>query len=301
MDFPAHFVRNLRTAFGSKADAWLLELPNLLARAFEKWDLEPGTRMPLSYNYVISAVQSGGIPVVLKAGVPNPEFTSERTSLRIFDGDGCVRLLEYDQELNILLLERLTPGVMLADQADDEAAAHIACQVMRRLWRSAPVNAPLINLTDWFTELKNVRLKFDGTTGPFPRKLFEKVESDLPALFSSSTPACLIHGDFHHFNILSSERGWLAIDPKGVIGNPEYDCAPFLMNPMPGFAYQPDAVSITSRRIAIMSEQLGFSREIIRDWGLCHAILSGYWDLTENGTGTDYAIACAAVIQNAEI
>lgn len=301
MDFPSAFVHNMRTAFGHRADAWLSEIPNLLGIAVQQWDLVLGEPMLLSYNFVVSAVRSGDEAVVLKIGFPNPEFTSEMNALCFFDGDGSVRLLEKDEEHAMMLLERLLPGTMLADCPDDEINTQIACQVMSRLWRPVPPQGFFIKLTDWFAELSNVRKKFEGSTGPFPRTIFEKVESILPVLFSTSSPPCLIHGDFHHFNILSSERGWLAIDPKGVIGCPEYDCAPFLMNPLPTLAYQPDAVRVTSRRIAIMSEQLGFSREIIRDWGLCHSILSGYWDLTENGTGAEYAIACAAVIQKVEI
>ncbi len=301
MEFPPAFVRNIRSAFGSRSDAWLADLPSQLQTATKQWDLSLAEPMLLSYNYVISAVRNGVEPVVLKIGFPNLEFTSEMNALRFFNGDGCVTLLEADEVHNMMLLERLQPGVMLAEQDDDEANTRIACDVMSRLWRPSPPDRFFIKLTDWFAELSNVRLKFAGSTGPFPRSIFEKVEKILPGLFTSSTPACLIHGDFHHFNILSSGTGWLAIDPKGVIGNPEYDCAPFLINPVPNLAYQPDAVRVTSRRIAIMSEQLGFSREIIRDWGLCHAVLSGYWDLTENGTGADYALACAAMIQIAEI
>jgi streptomycin 6-kinase len=43
----------------------------------------------------------------------------------------------------------------------------------------------------------------------------------------------LVHGDFHHHNLLRSERGWLAIDPKPMLGEPEYDVASFLWNPLP--------------------------------------------------------------------
>ena len=43
----------------------------------------------------------------------------------------------------------------------------------------------------------------------------------------------LVHGDLHHHNVLRSKRGWLAIDPKPMLGEPEYDVASFLWNPLP--------------------------------------------------------------------
>jgi streptomycin 6-kinase len=111
----------------------------------------------------------------------------------------------------------------------------------------------------------------------------------------------LLHGDFHHFNILSSERGWLVIDPKGVIGPPEYEVGPLLLNPWDDFRQKPDALRITERRLAILSERLGFPRERLRDWGLCHAVLSAWWDLTEDDTGGEYSIGCAEVIAKVKI
>ena len=42
-----------------------------------------------------------------------------------------------------------------------------------------------------------------------------------------------MHGDFHHHNILASARGPLAIDPKPMLGEPEYDVPSFLWNPLP--------------------------------------------------------------------
>jgi len=120
-------------------------------------------------------------------------------------------------------------------------------------------------------------------------------EALIPELFAMSSAPMLIHGDLHHFNILSSERGWLAIDPKGVVGPPEYETGPLLINPIPEFLRGPDAVRRTERRIAILSEQLGFERERIRAWGICHAVLSAWWDLSNNNAGWEYAIRCAEI------
>jgi streptomycin 6-kinase len=298
---PANFIHNIRGAFGQEGEDWLENLPNLLRSAAEKWDLTLGEPLLLSYNYVCAAQRADGAEVVLKLGVPNREFLSELTAIRYFNGDGCVRLLEADDEKYMFILERLRPGEMLASLENDDQRTEIATEVMLHLWRPAPPDLPLIQLSEWFGELSKLRPGYGGGTGPFPKKLVEQVEVLLPELFANSSPSRLLHGDLHHFNLLSSERGWLVIDPKGVVGPPEYECAPLLINPFPDFVYQPEAARQTARRIAILSERLGFSPERIYEWGLCHALLSAWWSMDENGQGGEYSLACAEMLANAQI
>ena len=128
---------------------------------------------------------------------------------------------------------------MLAEVEDDDERTNIAADVMQKIWRpwswaaAAQLNSKLqsfIQLSDWFDGLKKIRPHFNGGTGPFPKKLLERVESFLPELFADKNVK-LMHGDFHHFNILSSERGWLVIDPKGVIGPAGYEVGPLMINP----------------------------------------------------------------------
>jgi streptomycin 6-kinase len=299
MQLSTEFNRNIQTAFGAAGRQWLLELPFLLEQAIQKWDLTPGQEMPLSYNYVIAAKRARRFDVVLKIGVPNKEFSSELAALRHFGGDGCVRMLDADDEKFMFLMERLKPGKMLVSVADDEKRTRIACDVMTRLWQPAPEGLPLLRLSDWFGEFSRLPRRFGGGSGPLSSRLFERAVALLPSLFADSSPPLLLHGDLHHFNILSSQRGWLAIDPKGVIGPPGYECGPLLINPMPHLPYRDDAISLTGRRIAILSEQLGFSRELVRTWGFCHAMLSAFWDITDDNTGWEYSQACAELIWDA--
>lgn len=299
MKLPPDFVRNIRSAFGKAGEQWLTDLPSLLAEAANKWHLTLGPALPLSYNYVTMAKRSDGLDVVLKIGVMNQEVESELTALRYFAGEACVHLLEADDEKCMFLLEQLKPGEMLASVKDDEKRTHIACDIMTELWRPAPDDASLIRLTDWFTAYSKLRTRFDGTSGPIPKALFERAEELISKLFAQAGPSFLIHGDLNHFNILSSGSRWLAIDPKGVIGPPEFECGPLLINPWPYLAYQHDAIKITRRRMDIFNERLGFPRELTRDWGFCHAILSVCWDLAEDGTGGEYSLACAEIIWRA--
>ena len=258
----------------------------------------------LSYNFVAFAQRSGQ-QVVLKIGVPHRELTSEIAALRCFDGRGVVHLLAADEERSAFLLERLQPGAVLATLADDELATHLAADVMLRLWRPAPQVAAihesplLIPLTDWFKGFDRLRLRFAGGTGPLDRGLVERAERAAADFLAEDHMPMLIHGDLHHFNILSSQRGWLAIDPKGVIGPAGYEVGALLLNPVPELPRRPDLPQITARRIAILSERLGMDRERIRLWGLAHAVLSAWWTIEANGTGVEEPMRCAELLWRA--
>lgn len=291
MQFPEPFVSNIRHSFGEAGERFLENLPALIKEASLRWNLTDVQVVPnLSYNFVAYAKRENK-KVILKIGVPHKEIVSEMTTLRSFNGDGACQLLDCDEEKGFLLLEHLQPGTMLAELEDDDERTYIAIEVMKKIWRPVLGNQGFIKLEDWFAELKNIRSQFDGGTGPFPKELLEQVESFLPDLFEDDHQ--LIHGDLHHFNILSSERGWLAIDPKGVIGPAGYEIGPFMLNPwnnsMDGGRFEVCA----KRRIDILSEGLGWEKRKIIQWSLAHAVLSAWWDYPAGDW--EYPLRCAKI------
>ena len=305
MELPAAFIQNIRSTFEERGETFLAELPALVDEASASWGLSDVDPVPnLSYNFVAFAKRDGE-NVVLKIGVPHRELHSEMAALRWFDGDGVCKPLETDEEKGFILLERLKPGIMLCELEDDDERTHIALDVREKLFRRgevfspqigrgdpAPTDDKFIRLTDWFDELNTVRPHFNGETGIFPKEIFERVESFLPELLEDKNPR-LIHGDFHHFNILSSERGWLAIDPKGVMGSAGYEIGPLMLNPW-GSLMDGNRLKVqTLRRVDIIHERLGWERERIIQWSLAHAILSAWWDFP-NGDWS-YPLHCAEV------
>jgi len=285
------FVNNVIMAFGDSGLRYLDDLPDLLAKAACRWDLTLGEPFLLSYNYVCAVTRADSTPAVLKLGVPNRELTSEIKTLRVYAGQGACRLLEADADQGLLLLERLQPGTMLAMLEDDDRATEIAAQVMQAIQRPVPEEDGFLSLRSWFDELKKLRMLFGGGTGPFPRKTVEIVEKMIHDLFAENRPQVLLHGDFHHFNILLSERGWLVIDPKGVAGPAEYEVGPLLLNPWEKIPDETEAIQRTQRRIAILAERLGFDRQRLWMWAVCHSLLSAWWNMVENGSGSEYSRA----------
>lgn len=295
MDLPQGFINNIRNTFQEDGRKFLAALPALIDEASARWGLTDVQSVPnLSYNFVAFA-RHGAEEVMLKVGVPNSELTSEMAALRWFNGDGACRLLDHDQEKGFLLLERLRPGTMLAELEDDDERTLIAVQVMQKLWRSVPEEGPFIRLADWFSALNMIRPHFNGGTGPFPETLLNDVLARLPHLFASGQER-LIHGDLHHFNILSSGGAWLAIDPKGVIGPAEYEPGPLLINPWDTSLPAQEFKMRTRRRAAILSERLGWERETILSWAMCHSVLSAWWDTNPaDGSGGEYPLWCAGL------
>ena len=110
MNLPADFVSNIRNVFRERGDSFLAALPESIAEASAKWGLTNVQPVPtLSYNFVAFA-NRGDESLVLKMGVPNREFISEMEALRLFNGEGACKLIDWDEEKYWMLLERLNPG-----------------------------------------------------------------------------------------------------------------------------------------------------------------------------------------------
>lgn len=269
-------------------------LPALLAECCERWSLELEKPFEnLSYNVVLPGKMGRGssaddperTDVVLKLGVPCAELDTEAAALSLFQGDGAVRLLERDTRRGALLLERVTPGTpihLLQSTENDEETTRTAAILMRRLWRTPPDDHSFPSLGVWFQAFARQRKQLAGGTGPFPFALIANAERTFGELNGSSSHSVLLHGDLHHENILwSAERGWLAIDPKGIVGDPGYEVGPFMLNQLPPGASEMETKEILMRKLGVFSDEFGLSRDRLARWVFCHAVLSAVWDFEE--------------------
>lgn len=281
------FTRAIIDVFGEDGAEWLANLPALLDDCARRWNLtlEPHFT-PLNYNYVAPVILADGQHAVLKAGVPNKERQQEEDALRFFGGHGIVELLRADTERGEMLIERLQPGRPLTDVADDDEATCIAAQVMSALWRPLPADHKFPTVADWGKGFAQLRARFDGSTGPFETRLVEQAERLFDDLLASSASPVLLHGDLHHQNILSAERApWLALDPKGVAGEPAYEVGSLMRNPAPGMFSWPHPEQLLRRRATILAEALGFERQRILAWSMAQAVLSAWWSYKMHGSG----------------
>ncbi len=293
------YIQRVKDTFGKEGQVWLTQFPETLQTYLERWSLTllPPFE-PLSYNYVAPALLPGGEEVIFKLGVPNAEFLTEIEALRRYDGRGAVRLLRADPDGGALLLERVRPGVALIDRDfNDEKATRIAAQVMRRLWRPVQGEQPFPTVETWFRSLRRLRSRYDGDTGPLPSALVSQAEALLTELSASSGSPVLLHGDLHHWNILAAEReSWLAIDPKGIIGEPAFEVGAWMYNPITDVASWPELKRVSARRLDQFSQILSLDRRRLLGWSLAQAVLSACWSLEENQDGWQNAIAVAQTL-----
>lgn len=217
-----------------------------------EWGIVIGVPFQLSnYSYVAPA----GTDAVLKIGSrADEESIHEADALELWAGNGAVRLLRVDRARRALLLERASPGSDLAAQ-DNATATRIAVDLAARLWR--PAGAPFRWIGDhvpgWLAEATP-----ESAGG---RQLLEHARELFDRLDVQS--ATLVHGDFHHHNILDAGSRYLAIDPKPMLGEPEFDVPPFLWNPLGSRMTQAE----TERRLAAFADA-GLDEARMRAWAL---------------------------------
>ncbi|MGI8927663.1 MAG: aminoglycoside phosphotransferase family protein [Tepidiformaceae bacterium] len=296
---PETFASTMRSVYGEEGGPWLERLPAIIAECEQRWDLRAGEPFaPLSYNYVTRARRADGTTVVLKAGFPCRELRTEVEALCHFGGRGSVLLLEADVELGAFVLEQLEPGNTLEVNEDEAAAMAAAAGVMRQLWHPPPAGHSFPSVADWGRGFERLRAAFDGGTGPYPEALVREAEDLYASLLASSAQPVVLHGDLHHGNILAAGRQpWLAIDPKGVTGEPAYEAGALLRNPRPGLLSAPGARATLARRSALLSEELGIDRERLRGWSFAQAVLSAWWTYEDHGEPGQFALSCAELLR----
>jgi streptomycin 6-kinase len=211
--------------------SWLRELPREIGNLERRWSLTLDTQFGnegASCAWVAPVTRADGTSAILKLAMPHFEGEHEMLGLRFWDGDPTVRLLEADNDLGAMLLERCQPGTPLGVLPEPEQDVIIA-GLLKRLWRS-PAEPhpfrPLSAMLDYWTaesladEAKwpDIGLVREGLL------LFKELADSAPA-------EVLLATDLHAGNVLRSEREpWLIIDPKPFVGDPAYDVTQHLFN-----------------------------------------------------------------------
>jgi streptomycin 6-kinase len=291
------FHSNILNIYGEKGKAWLDALPQLVAATSSKLDLRDLKEVTnLTCNYVLSGFL-GDNPIILKLGLDHEALIREAFALKRFAGYGAVKVLSEDK--GILLLERAVPGVSLRGVCDeaihefsgsrpaaalprgrDDEAVKISCGIMQKLHQAnIPVAHNFPHIKDWLTALDK--------DWNIPNHYLQKAKKLRDQLLEASKPDVLLHGDLHHDNILKNGETWVVIDPKGVIGEPAYEVAAFIRNPIPELLNHVDATTIIHNRITYFAEVLTLHSGRIIDWCFVQAVLAWVWAL-EDGCDTSY-------------
>ncbi len=294
---PEEFAARMIEMHGDEGRDWIAQLPGTLAEYAQRWSCTIHSPFGLSYNYVAPVTRQDGTEAVLKMGFPNRELLSEMYALQHYAGQGMIQLLEADFENQVFLLERLRPGVELVTLKGDDAATRVAAEVMQKLWRPVSTDVHPLTVENWTTGIRKIRPYYGGTTGPFPEHLVDAAEQIFADFIPAQGERVLLHGDLHHWNILSATRApWLALDPKGVIGEREYEVGAWIRNPNLDRFDDAELKAMQLRRLDIFSELLGFDRQRMIGWSLAQAVLSSWWVVEDHGEVGWQAIRCAEAL-----
>jgi streptomycin 6-kinase len=242
-------------------------LPERLDALAARWSLTLERPFPdAAVNYVAPATRADGTRAVLKLSRDVDETRTGIAALRLWDGRGAARLLKADPELGALLTERLEPGSPLTEvalAADDDRATLIAAAVLRELWRPLPPGHGLRPLESWCAAYDRNREALSRGMDGFPSALFQRADALRRELLASTAKPTVLHGDLHHYNILRDQRGWLAIDPKGLAGDRCFDVCQFFRNPR-----DRPSPRVNRRRLDIFCAELGLDRQRTKAWCL---------------------------------
>jgi streptomycin 6-kinase len=255
----------------------------MLAKYIDLWHLTPDGDPIVTSNSYLLPVRQGSALAMLKVAI---DVDERRGSFLMswWDGNGAAIVMARADDA--VLLERAEGNrslIELTRHGQDDQATQIICETISRLHLPHAGPMPELNsLEQWFDDL-HMAAKRDKRT-------FAKSAAMAAHLLSAPLDITVLHGDIHHGNILDfGRRGWLAIDPKGVIGERYFEYANLFCNPHHDAATSP---SHFKRRLEVVTETANLDRTRLLQWIVSWAGLSAVW-LLEDGMPTETRITIA--------
>ncbi|MFJ9447686.1 aminoglycoside phosphotransferase family protein [Kitasatospora sp. NPDC101235] len=281
---PTWLTNSVTTTHGEAGRQWLATLPARATAHLAAWNLtlerilDPGGSLSL-----IAYVHRDDLsPAVLKVGLPTPETAHEHAALTHWAGRGAVLLLDAVPAEGVLLLERLHGEIPLRSLAEPKAMLE-ATSLLHRLWTELPEGHPFPTVPQ---RVAAATATAAALAAPRPDRhpahhtaiaeaqpLIAEALDTARTLADSADESFLLHGDFHHGNVLAADRApWLAIDPRPLAGERAYDLARLALDRADTLIGAPGAPAAVRRRLGRLSEALEVDQDRLRGWTLFRAV-----------------------------
>jgi streptomycin 6-kinase len=245
----------------------------------KRWELTPDGEPIITRTSRLLPCVFDGAPVMLKIALVDEERIGGRL-MTWWGGRGAAQVVMHDA--NAVLMERAEGHISLTDLArsSEDDASRIICTVLAQLHTPRVQPPPsLVALTEWFAPLSTVANARGG--------LFSISASIALDLLATQRDTVVLHGDMHHGNVLNfGPRGWLAIDPKGLIGERYFDYANMFCNPDKEVAFRPGRLS---RQLQVVAEAAHLDRTQLLRWIVAWAGLSAAF-LVDDGLTPNEAL-----------
>ncbi|OKJ76110.1 aminoglycoside phosphotransferase family protein [Streptomyces sp. CB02460] len=281
---PEEFARTTVEREGEAGARWIAELPGLVRDLVDAWGCTSDG--PLTHGgvgVILPVRRDHTPPAVLKVSFPHPGNDHEPDAFVAWGGRGAVTLYERDDARYAMLLERAST-VTLAAAVDGDDVVVVAARLARRLAVPAPAGLPRLSdrAGEWEDALRTDDVEF---AHPLPQHVIDAALATVREL-GRTQPDTLVHGDLHGRNILRAERvPWLAVDPKGYVGDRAYDAGALMKSRAyalagPGAGAGPGAHDLRSaahRIIDVFADAAELERERVRRWAQLHAVQAAFW------------------------
>lgn len=267
-------------------------VPPQIGAFLERWRLVPDGPLATTRSSWLAPVQHAGAPAMLKVARIPDEAAGYRL-MAWWQGDGAAKVLAAAD--GALLMERATSGRDLAQMAwsgQDDEACRMLCATAARLHAARPEPLPQLHpLEAWFRPLFQLAAEHAALAPA------ADVARELLAAPRAVGP---LHGDLHHENVLDfGARGWLAIDPHGLLGERAFDYANIFTNPDLSDPDRPLAAlpGRLEARLKIVVGAAGIEPSRLLRWIVAWTGLSAAWfigDGDERGAAVDLTISAMA-------
>ncbi|WP_030223431.1 aminoglycoside phosphotransferase family protein [Streptomyces sp. NRRL WC-3626] len=281
IDIPAELAAAQEKYNKEAGRAFIAALPDLTTAFLNRWRLRvTGAPMHGVSALVLPVTRADGTHAVLKLQIRDHESEGEPIALRLWNGDGAVRLLDHDEPTGTMLLERLDASRMLSHQDDTHEAVLVIARLLAHL-HTTPAPADMRRLGDITRAmLERTPAALARIPDPAARRLVADCAAAVREVADEPGDR-LLHWDLHFDNVLAADRApWLAIDPKPLAGDPAFDLWPALNNRF-------DPADITWRFDA-MTDVLALDRTRARAWTYGRLLQNCLWE-TEDGRPLDEA------------
>ena len=277
------FQQNITSIYGAQGQTWLKQLPCIIEKLSLQWQLshiQPVSN--LTFNYVAKALRNNNEPVILKVGYENKIIKDEKLSLDYFAGAsagagagaGAIKVLEYNPKYNALLLQQAKPGITLKRLYPKQikvVAKHYVDTMKKLHNKMLPIPHYFRHISDWLFVLETIK------TDAIPQNLLAKAITLKNKLLSTIQLPVLLHGDLHHDNILQHHNTWLAIDPKGIIGEAEFEIAAFNFINDSDICNNKNIKLLFDERLQYIAQTAELDKQRIYDWVLVRLVLMAAW------------------------
>lgn len=272
--------QNVINMFGEKGKEWLTSLPSAIEMLAVHWKLKniiPVDNM--TFNYVAKAITNTNQPVILKISCDEKSISDEILALKYFDGSGSIKLIAHNEKYNALLIQQAIPGETLKSLYSSQVEYVMDCYIdtMGKLHNKHLSNTNNYrHISDWLMAINKL------TDHDCPSYLVKKAMTLKNELLASATTEIFLHGDLHHDNILKDGDCWLAIDPKGIVGEPEFEIAAFDFMYVNKLANRDNVKNILETRINLLAQKSHLNPQRIKDWVFVRLILMAAWHVEDN-------------------